>query len=72
MPCNVSYAGAGVSCGTIKQAFVTAAKDVGAASKGIASVPGALFGTNPNRSLFASALGTAPGAGFSATARGTA
>jgi hypothetical protein len=68
--CSVSYGGAGVSCGAIKQTVATAQKDVIAASKGIGAVPGALFGTNATRGLFASATGQLGGGGFTGVARG--
>jgi hypothetical protein len=70
-PCTVSYGGAGVSCGTIKQTVATAQKDLIAASKGIAAVPAALLGSNPKRGLFASATGQLGTGGFTGVARGT-
>jgi hypothetical protein len=70
-PCQVSYAGAGVSCGTIKAAASAVKKGVVTAAKGISSVPGALLGTNKSVSLFAQATGQV-GSGFGPNVRGVA
>jgi hypothetical protein len=69
--CAVSYQGASVSCGAIKAGAAAVKKAAVGIEHGIASVPGALFGTNPTGSLWASATGAASGSGFGVK-RGTA
>jgi hypothetical protein len=59
--CAVSYGGATVSCSTIKAGAAVIKKVAVGAERGIASVPGALLGTNKSVSLFGQATGTVAG-----------